>query len=388
MERRGRLTYERLVKSLERLQGAIDAQFLEQEDSGRVTDLHHVINDALLAARAGMGGTAIASPVQLKRHVEARIVEVHERHNSTEEREEHTATASNTDRNCEHMAPLTAHDLKTSPNYVAQENSRLVRTSRSPDSGKENAVPAAAPTRNTSMKKPCAVKKTAIAKRATSKRPSTASIKKRASTRTNRSKPKVPLSIASSLPATDEADRRAAAAALLGLSEQSPNKPLVTAPTPSSSDMTSRTKGKKRAHSVYRDGISPAKLAQSQDQIPPQLHESSSPVLEQATLMPSIYAPVPTLDLSVNVQQSFLLGVEYAIQQVSRHLPSSEVNVVAELSEFVMRELGLQGSSDCDKALDVHHCSEEGDIVAQDAESGSKNLEWSRDAGKGFWDVI
>lgn len=388
MERRGRLTYERLLKSLERLQGAIETQFLERKDSGRVKDLHRVINDALATARAGMSGTAIASPVQLKRHVEARIVEVHERHNNTDEREEHTAATFDPDINCEHVAPVIAHELKTPPSHMSQENSCLVRTLRSPNSGKENTAPTVAPTCSTSMKKPCAVKKTAIAKRTTNKRPSTAGIKKRASTRTNRSKPKVPLSTNSSLPATDEADRRAAAAALLGLSEQSPNKTFITAPIPSSSDIVPRIKGKKRAHSVYRDDASPAELARSQDQARSQLYTSNSPALKQATLMPSAYAPIPTLDLSLNLQQSFLLGVEYAIQHVSTHSSSSEGDVAARLSEFVMRELGLQSSSDCSKGLDVRHCSGEDGIAARDAESGSRYLKRSMDGGKGFWDVV
>ncbi|KAJ4332752.1 hypothetical protein N0V95_009578, partial [Ascochyta clinopodiicola] len=242
MDRRGRLTYERLRNSLSRLHAVIETQFPHLKDRARVQELQRVIEDALTSARAGMSGAERLSPIQMKREVEARIVDVHERYSDIEEREE-----------CGRAAAVCVESGDTNASafdFAVQDVAQKSPSRCSPDGGKENATPrTSAPhglsVKKTSAVKPSAVRKTTITKRPTAanrKPPPTPVVRNNKPSSTRSTKPPPP-------PNPEEADHRAAAAALLGLSEKSH---FHSAATPTSTTST-LPRGTKRAYSVYQD---------------------------------------------------------------------------------------------------------------------------------------
>ncbi|KAF2627166.1 hypothetical protein BU25DRAFT_458963 [Macroventuria anomochaeta] len=373
MGRHGRLTHERLVTSLERLHGAVGVQFPDSKDFERAQNLQRVIKNALTAARAGMSGASAATPVQLKREVEARIVEIHERHNEIDEQEEH----ANKDTANSALHSSAANINHPSLNPSMWNNAAPRRTPCTPDSGKENTTPPAAPSQHPATRKSSAVKKTTITKRVPSSKPSTiAGIKKRPS-RTTRTKPAAQLPITTPLLATDEEDRRAAAAALLGLAEHSPDSSFIA--RSSSSDITPSTGGK-RARCVYEDDVIFNDTNHSQE------FASSSPVQKRRVLGPGVYAPVPRLSEGVGVKQGFAMGVDYALQQLS----NNEKFRGEELRAWVGKELGLQDSPQLYRHSDMDHNGDGRMMAVQYASRGTVDVGLGNGGGgrKGFWDVV
>lgn len=371
MDRRGRLTYERLSNSLERIQGAVKNQFSEPKDRERAQDLQRVINDALAAARAGMSGAAMAPPVQLKREVEARIVEVHERWNEVCEQREYAAEGF---QKIDKIGSSSLDGVGASMGASLPRTSAPGRTARSRESGKENVTPPAAHAPKDAAKKISAVKKTPITKRATTKKPSsTAGVKKRPLTRTIRSKSTAPpIPTATQLPA-DDADCRAAAAALVGLSEQSISAPLVTAAPPSTSVLIPPIHGKKRTHAVYAE-------APESPCSPNQAHPSDSPAPKRRLLTPAAYAPVPQLEPRIGAQRAFGLGVEYAVQHLCPRGGEGEERVMG-LRLWVESQLEQQDTSELDGGREDRHDRHNRGFESAHAGNGIR-------AGRGFWDVV
>ncbi|UPX18686.1 uncharacterized protein EKO05_0008978 [Ascochyta rabiei] len=381
MECRGRLTHERLCNSFERLHGAIDAQFPDRKDRNRALDLRRVIEDALTSARAAMSSAKLVSPIQLKRDVEARIVEVHERYNETDEREGHVTGPAMNGVKSEDMHPSALESFFASQNHTTQEPAAPSRSLLSPDSGKENTTPPTAVTQQLLSKKPSAVKKTTIAKRTASKKPSSTitGVKKHISTRRTHNTTKPLPSTTPSQPKTDEADRRAAAAALVGLSDRSQLYAIGATPTPTAS--TPSPRATKRAHPVYQkeEDVSPVSG----------FHTGMSAPASKRHIPPVEHAPVPRLDRGMTVQRAFLSGVEYAVHCFASH-PSSDVDVVAGLPLFVGQALGMVRGADVGDLNVRSGDGEDGGKVVRDSVGGFASVRSSggQAGGKGFWDVI
>ena len=377
MERRSRLTYERLVHSLERLHSAVDAQFPDPEDTERVQDLRRVINDTLTTARAGMSGATAESPVQLKRELEAHIVEIHERHSNTN--------------GCDDQIKAGIEDLRsassnkhTSLNPSTQKTYVSGRTSYSPEGGKENAKPAVTPSNHSLTKTLSAVKKTTIIKRPNSKPTGTDSVKKR-SFRTTRNKTKPLTPAIASFTATDEDDRRAAAAALLGLAEHSPETSFTsftTATTSSPSVVVPSTSGRKRARDVYEDDVASSQHTLFDEYV------SSSPPPKRHMLEEGTCASVPRLIGGLSAKKAFMRGVEYAVQHLSKS-NSLETERGEGLEAWVRKELGLSDCLDVDKSMDVgHQVNFDDGEVPQDVVSAGVGGDGIGVEKKGFWDVV
>ena len=377
MERRSRLTYERLVHSLERLHSAVDAQFPDPEDTERVQDLRRVINDTLTTARAGISGATAESPVQLKRDLEARIVEIHERHSTANGCDDQIKVG------IKNLRP-TSSNKHTSPNPSTQKTHASRRNSYSPEGGKENAKPAITPSNHPLTKTLSAVKKTTIIKRPSSKPTGTDSVKKRSfRTTRNKTKPLTP-AIAPST-ATDEDNRRAAAAALLGLAEHSPETSFTsftTATTSSPSVVVPSTSVRKRARVVYEDEV-----ASSQDALYDG-YVSSSPPLKRHMLKEGTYASVPRLVGGLSAKRAFVRGVEYAVQHLSKS-NSLEMERGEKLEAWVRKELGLSNFLDVDKGTSVgHQVNFDDDEVPQDVVSAGVGGDGIGVEKKGFWNVV
>ncbi|KAF1350592.1 hypothetical protein EJ07DRAFT_184050 [Lizonia empirigonia] len=371
MDRRGRLTYERLSNSLERIQGAAKVQFSEPKDRERAQDLQRVINDALAAARAGMSGAAMAPPVQLKREVEARIVEVHERWNEVCEQREYAAEGV---QKIHKIGSSSLNGVEASMGASLRKTSAPGRTARSPESGKENVTPPAAYAPQDTAKKISAVKKTLITKRATTKKPSsTAGVKKRPLTRTIRSKSTAPPIPTATLLSADDAECRAAAAALLGLSEQSSSTPFLTAAPSSTSVLIPPIYGKKHTHAVYAE-------APQSPCSPNQFHPSSSPAPKRRLIAPAAYAPVPQLEPRIGAQRAFVLGVEYAVQHLCPCGGEDEERGVG-LKMWVESQVEQQDSSELEGAREGRYGSH--NQGCESAQVGKGIV-----AGRGFWDVV
>ena len=378
MARHGRLTHERLVVSLERLHGAVEAQFPELKDIQRAQDIQRVIKDALTAARAGMSGASVASPVQLKREVEARIVGVHERHNELEERDDSSNSSA--------VELFSTSGRHTSLPTSQQKTPAPRRTRHTLERGKENTTPTA-PSQQPFLPKLSAIKKTTITKRATSSKPSTTAGNKKRHSRNTRNKPTTQPPAATPLPISDEADRRAAAAALLDLAEHSPETSFASAAS-LSSDATSSSgatpsTGGKRARDVYENNGT----SNHTNHFPE--CASSSPAQKRYILAPGTYAPTPRLDAGMSVQQGFMMGVEYAVQQLSGHEGFQREEVAEDLRRWVGSELGLQGCTQLEGSLNVGRNGANGSIVmVRDADCGAVNVASGGGAGKRFWDVV
>ena len=361
MERRGRLTYERLINRLERLHGAVETQFSKHKDIERVQDLQRTITDALAAARAGRSGAVVESPVQLKRDVEARIVEVHERYSEIDGQDNYASEASN-----KHTSLSTTKKI-----------SAPGRISCSPEGSKENTSPPPVLFQHPPIKKLSAVRKTAIIKRTNSK-PSTAVGVKKHSARPNCNKPALH-------PATDEADRHAAAAALLGLAEHSPEKLFTstTVATSSSSVLTPSTGGKKRTRFAYEGKMDSSEHVASQEYV------SSSLTPKRRILEQSKYAPISELNEGLGVKEAFLRGVEYAVQQLGIRQGSEGQEAEEGLIAWVCGELGPRDGLEMDGDLGVGDLDEKNGAAATARGEGKSMVVISSEVeGKGFWDVV
>lgn len=373
MERRARLTYERLVSSIGRLYDAVEVQFPERKDIRRAQDLKQVIDNALRTAHAGMSGAPVALPVQLKRDIEARIVEVHEQHNEVEERK-HQANDDTQN------SAFQSHAL--SGDYASTSISKqktAVPTLHALDSGKENATASAAPSRLHSTQKPSAIKKTTITKRVTNSKPSTPAGIRNRPTRPARNKSSIQIPTVSPISTTDEADRRAAAAALLGLADHSPNSSSVT-PTSSSNALTPSTGGgKKRTYAVYKDDVEFPSGPQNQTRS----YAGSSVVPKKRMIGAGIYAPVPRLETGMGAQMAFLKGVEYVLGQMAAREGLEREEGLKGLRVWVAQELGMRDSFGLRGSEEIGRSGGCGSTVYNDADMKSIST-----GGKGFWDVV
>ncbi|KAF3044126.1 hypothetical protein E8E12_010146 [Didymella heteroderae] len=353
MERRCRLTYERLISSLERHHDAITVQLPELKDAGRVQDLQTAINVALTTARAGMSGAPVASPAYLKQELKAQITSIHERCDALDKASAH-------DTHIGVFTPSTISGKKDSPLTSSEQIPALKRAHGTRDSSKENSVPPAALAPHATTRKLSAVKKTPITKRAPiSKPPTNTGIKKRSAPNT-RSKASTQDLTDTPLSATDDAERLAAADALIGL-KHSPETSLTsfTSSTTSSSFFTPSANSRKRAHSVYEDDASSLHVPQSQEPV------SSPPTPERRVLAPKRYAEVPALAKGLSVSEVFALGVEYAVQ----HLPANLRSDGEEMRAWVEQQLGLQVPSPSGVSLSMGVSNNGGEK-------------------RGFWDVV
>lgn len=371
-ERRGRLTYERLINSLERLHGAVGAQFPDLKDAGRAQDLQRAITDVHTTARAGISGAFVASPAQLKQEIKAHVTQIHERHDAIDEAEGHAQD----DAQIRALSSSAASGNLNPSLALSEQTPALKRARGTRDSNKENAASPATPCFQPPARKLSAVRKTTITKRATSsKSPITAGIKKRPS-RSTRSKLAVHDLTVTPQPSTDEADRRAAAAALLGLAEHSPETSF-TSFTSSSRGITPPTAGRKRTHRVYEDDTSFQHPTQSQGYV------GSSPLPKKHVLASGTYAPVPVFDEEMSVQQAFLMGIEYAV----RHLASSGDSEGEELRAWAEKQLRSQTAPQFDKPLEMdRNNADDGTTTVREAAGVGHS---AVDGGKkGFWDVV
>ncbi len=318
MERHSRLTYERLVNTFIRLQGAIKVHFPDSQHRERASDLQSTIDDALNLAHDGMSGAYVISPVELKRQVEAKIQEIHERHDAIEEHDNVPSTSDVNTAAGPSAAASNPHPSLGGNSSLTRNAPVLRRTSRTLNKGKENATPSAVPAQPLVPKKPSAVVKTTITKRPTSKRYTTY--------------PPPPES-----PLSDADERRAAAAALLGLCTQpSPVLSFGTPYTPPSSTTVSADKGKKRARSDFEDQESPDST-RAQD---PTTEASSPPAPKRRMLAPATYAPIPEIKANSTAQEAFVLGVQYAVEQLQGCVPPEGAGLAAGLQRSVVEALG------------------------------------------------
>ncbi|KAF3033704.1 hypothetical protein E8E11_000197 [Didymella keratinophila] len=370
MARRGRLTYQRLITSLERHYGALFTQLPELKDAGRVQNLQQAINVALNTARAGMSGALVSSPAQIKQELKTQIANIHAQYDAV------------------YQASVQAHDgaqisaFTLSASFSNHESSlpstqqtlapKRARGAR--DSSKENAVPPAAPVPQPATRKVSAVRKTPITKCAISKPTTNAGIKKRP-VRNTSSKASTQNLIATPLPAPDDA-QLAAAGALIELN-RSPEISFttLTSSTSSSSFITPSASGKKRTYSVYEDDTSSPYLPRSQE------HASSSPAPKRCMLAP--YAPVPELARGLSVSEAFALGVEYVVQ----HFASLDGYEGEGMRAWVEGQLTLQTPLPSRVSLDMGASGTGGDMA-----TGSGNVNVSQSAvgasSRGFWNVV
>jgi hypothetical protein len=305
----------------------------------------------------------------LKREVEARIVEIHERYSEINEQDNYANEVNN-----KHTSQSTTKKIPAPG-----------RTSYSPEGSKENSSPPPAPFRHPPIKKLPAVRKTATIKRTISKPSTAASVKKRPA-RPTRNKPAFQSATATPLAATDEVDRHAAAAALLGLAEHSPETMFTSftaVATSSSSDLTPSTGGKKSTRSMYEDKMESSKHVASQEYV------SSSPTPKRRILRQGSYAPVSKLDEGMGVNEAFVRGVEYAVQQLGIRQSSEGPEVEERLMDWVRGELELRGGLEMDEDLGIGDLDEKNGAAATTRGEGkSIAVIISEVEGKGFWDVV
>jgi hypothetical protein len=371
IERRGRLTYKRLISSLERHEGAIVAQLPDLKDAGRLQDLQRAINDALTTARAEMSNAQAIAPALLKQELKAHIADIHQRHDALDEARAQAPGGTQSSV----FAASTASGNSTLSLASSQQIPAPRRTRGTRDSSKENAVPSAALSSQPVTHKISAVRKTPIIKRAKSSKPSTNTGIKKRPARTTRSKAAVPDVTATRPPTTDDADRDverdAAAAALIGLAAHSPESSFtsLSSSNSSSSFITPSTSGKKRTYSVYKDDTS----SQPNIHPSPQGFPSSSPAPKRRMLAPTEYAEVPVLAQGLSLSEAFALGVEYAVQHLPSHLESDG----EELRAWVEEQLGLQIPLSSKASSNMGVGDTGGGMTAR--LSGGK---------KGFWDVV
>jgi hypothetical protein len=371
MERRGRLTYERLITSLERHREALLTQLPELKDAGRVQNLQQVINVALNTAHAGMSAALVASPAQLKQELKAQIANIHAEYDvayeaSVQAREgtEISAFISS--------ASLGNHESSL-PSTQRTPASKRAHGAR--DSSKENAVPPAAPVTQPATRKFSTVRKIPITKRAASSKPPTnAGIKKRPA-RNTRSKTSIQDVATTPLSAPDDA-QLAAAGALIELNHSSETSiTTLTSSVSSFNFITPSTSGKKCTYSVYADGTSSPYATQSQEPL------SSSPVPKRRILAP--FTPVPELARGLSVSEAFALGVEYVVQ----HATIINRYKAEDMRAWVEGQLGLLTPSPPRASLVMGISGTGGDMA-----TAAGNVNSSRSAVGGssrdFWHVV
>ena len=305
-----------------------------------------------------MRGAPGASPVQLKRELEACIEEIHSRS------EMDALTKSST-----LVSSADSHNHASSRSATRKDSAPRRARGSSDSSGKENASPPAAPS---PARKLSAVRKTPITKRTATR----AGVKPHPS-RSARSKPTLQTAAAPPLPATDEADRRAAAAALLGLAEHSPETSFTS--FASSGSVFTPSSGEKRTREVYEDEHPPFAARPFPDR-------SGSPASpKRCGSARGTFVPVPRLDECVDVQRAFSMGVEYAV----RHLCPSPGLAGAELQAWVAAGLGLQSVQQLDGSLNEDFSRATGGVAAVwDTDHKALDSTGGRGGGKGFWDVV
>jgi hypothetical protein len=375
-ERRGRLTYGRLITSLERHYDAVATQLPELQDARRVQILQRAINVALNTARAGLSGALVASPAQLKQELKEQIAETHVRCDAVDDAsvQAHDGAPDGVQINaCTSSVSSGNHDsLLASCQQIAPERARGAR-----DSSKENAVPPTAPVAQPATRKVSAVRKTPITKRAASSNPTTNTGIKKRPARDTCSKASTKDHTATPLPVPDNADL-AAADALIEL-KRSPETSftLLASSSSSSTVITPSTNRKKRANSVYEDDTSPPHLLQSQELA------SSSPGPKRRMLALARYEPVPILAQGLSASEVFALGVEYALQ----HFSANEGYEGEQMRAWVENQLGLQTPSPPRAPLEVD-ISGTGGSMAISPVNDSFSHSAIGGGRRAFWDVV
>lgn len=379
MEQRGRLTWKRLISSLERHHDAVAAQLPELKDAGRVQDLQQAINATLTTARAGMSGALVASPAQLKQQLKAQIADIHERCDALDQAAVHARDGAQDGTHLQISAftssvSSSSHDspLGSSQQIPAPKRARSAR-----GSSKENAVPPTAPLPQPATRKVSAVRKTSMTKRAASSKPSTNAGTKKRPVRNAHSNASTLDPAATPLPAPDDA-QLAAAGALIELN-RSPETSFTNIPSSASSTsfITPSANSKKRAYTVYEDDTSSPYLPQSHEPV------SSPPAPKRRVLAPARYAPVPALAQGLSASEVFALGVEYALQ----HFAANEGYEGEDMRAWVEGQLGLQAPSPSRSSLDMGVASTGGAMATG---PGDVSVLHSAVGGgrRSFWDIV
>jgi hypothetical protein len=153
--------------------------------------------------------------------------------------------------------------------------------------------------------------------------------------------------------------------------------------TSSSSDLTPSTGGKKSTRSVYEDKMESSKHVASQEYV------SSSPTPKRRILRQGNYAPVSKLDEGMGVNEAFVRGVEYAVQQLGIRQSSEGPEAEERLMDWVRGELELRGGLEMDEDQGIGDLDEKNGAAATTRGEGkSMAVIISEVEGKGFWDVV
>lgn len=377
VERSGRLTWERLISSLERHHDAVAAQLPELQNAGRVHDLQQAINATLTVARAGMSGTLVASPAQVKQQLKVQIADIHVLCDAVDQAAVHAQGGAQDGTPISACTSSAFGGSHNSPLASAYQISASKRAHSPRDSSKEISIPPAAPLPQPATSKVSSVKKTPITKCAGSSKPSdNADIKKRPA-RNARSKAPILDLAAPPLSAPNDA-QLAAAGALIKLN-RSPETSFTNIPFPVTSARfaTPSTNSKKRAYSVYEDDASSPYLPQSQKPA------SSPPALKCRMLAPATYAPVPALTQGLSGAEVFALGVEYALQ----YFAANEGCEGKDIRAWVEGQLGLQAPPPPRSSLNMGIGSTGGALATS---TGYVSVLHSavESGRRGFWDVV
>lgn len=354
MDRSGRLSYARLVASLERLSASVSVKFPQAKDTGRARDLQQAIKDTLADAHAGAQGAPIAPPVQLKRKLEARIAAIHNQHDSS------------------------PTDADPATSMRAPSNSE-----------KENSTPPTVPTCAV-PRRVSAVKKTTITARPT-RSTTGAGVKKRAS----RSKPPIQAKHLTRSTASDEADRQAAAEALLELA----SSPYTSFSSSVSSSFTSSHSSQifftpstgsgsdslKRKRDTDTSDDIPSTLDTGSQTTAPHHHHAnnadSSPAAKKRMLFMPPYAPLPSLAVATSAHQSFALGIGYAVQ----HFTALQTTTGGEeLKTWVTTQLDMRESQRTNGTSQLHkRCAIDAQAEMRESQYAIDGLHSYKQCGNG-----
>lgn len=372
-ERRGRLTYERLINSLERYRDVVTSQLPELKNAERIRDLQLAINFALTAAHAGMSGALVASPAQLKRDLKAQIANIHARCDVVDKAPVQACDSAVQINACTSSASGGNH--VSSPSLPHQISEPKCAHSIC-EGSKENVVLPTTSVPQPATRRVSAVRMTPIIKRAASSKSPTNPGTKKHSDRKIRSKTSTQDPITTSLPAPHDAEL-AAAGALIEL-KRSPetSSPHLASSISSTSFVTPSANVNKRDYSFYKDGTSSPYLPQSQEPA------SSSPTPERRMLALNKYAEVPELAKGLSRSEAFALGVEYAVQ----HLPANLRADGEEMRGWVEEQLGLQMPS---PSIIASMCVSNSDNGMASSPVDTKASYSTISGGKrGFWDIV
>ncbi|KAJ4990535.1 hypothetical protein SVAN01_03982 [Stagonosporopsis vannaccii] len=332
----GKLTYERLGRSLERLYDSVLIQLPDLKDAARARDLQQIINDSLYAARLGEERVAVDSPAQLKRELKIRIAEIHAEHdkldavaaNATTEPAISTGTFAATVANSNINSNVNSNINSNinSPTQTSQSRKRTRRSSQQENPTARAAPQAAGPAVLSAAKKTPIIRRGAPPKSTTSKRananaaitpPRTAvRIEKRRRHTTPSRRRATPPPWSADQDA-EEAAQRAVAMALLKLSEHggsAPSRtastavyqgvsslPLYVSPPQPLASATRRDRGRKRALADQEEDEEEAAAAAAVVSSPPM----------RARALP----PLPSLH-GLTASQAFEAGAQYAVGQL------------------------------------------------------------------------